>query len=325
VLPYTSAEARAQVQTLRENCARFGVELFDFDSAHRGIVHVIGPELGLTQPGMTIVCGDSPHRHPRRVRRTGLRHRHQRGRPRHGYAVPAAAQARTIAITVDGELGAGVTAKDLILHVIGVIGVNGGTGHVIEYRGTAIRALSMDERMTVCNMSIEAGARAGLIAPDEITFDYLRGRPRVPQGAGFDAAVAKWRELRSDDGACFDREVRIDAGDIRPTVTWGTHPGQVVALDGRVRPNADSDEAKARQYMGWRPARPWPGARGRGLRRQLHQLTPGRPARRCGGVARPSGASARTHAGRARFRTGQARSRSRGHRPDRAGGRCRVA
>jgi 3-isopropylmalate/(R)-2-methylmalate dehydratase large subunit len=251
VLPYTSAEARAQVQTLRENCARFGVELFDFDSAQRGIVHVIGPELGLTQPGMTIVCGDS---HTATHGAFGaLAFGIGTSEVGHVMATQCLLQRKpkTLAITIDGELGAGVTAKDLILHVIGVIGVNGGTGHVIEYRGTAIRALSMDERMTVCNMSIEAGARAGLIAPDEITFDYLRGRPRVPQGAQFDAAVTKWRELRSDDGACFDREVRIDAGDIRPTVTWGTHPGQVVALDGRVPANTDSDEAKARQYMGW--------------------------------------------------------------------------
>ncbi|QNP41541.1 3-isopropylmalate dehydratase large subunit [Lysobacter solisilvae (ex Woo and Kim 2020)] len=250
-LPYVSDAARVQVQTLRENCARFSVELFDFDSAHRGIVHVIGPELGLTQPGMTIVCGDS---HTATHGAFGaLAFGIGTSEVGHVMATQCLLQRKpsSLAITVDGALAPGITAKDLILHVIGVIGVNGGTGHVIEYRGAAIRALSMDERMTVCNMSIEAGARAGLIAPDETTFDYLRGKPRVARGAEFDAAVARWRELRSDDGAVFDREVHIDARDIRPTITWGTHPGQVVALDGRVPANDDSDEAKARQYMGW--------------------------------------------------------------------------
>ena len=250
-LPYVSGEAKQQVETLRANCARFGVELFDFDSAHRGIVHVIGPEIGLTQPGMTIVCGDS---HTATHGAFGaLAFGIGTSEVGHVMATQCLLQRKpkTLAITIDGELGPGVSAKDLILHVIGTIGVNGGTGHVIEYRGPAIRALSMDERMTVCNMSIEAGARAGLIAPDEVTFDYLRGRARVPQGAGFEAAVAHWRTLASDEGAHFDREVRIDARDIRPTVTWGTHPGQVVALDGRVPADGDSDAAKARHYMGW--------------------------------------------------------------------------
>ena len=251
VLPYANDEARHQVQTLRENCARFGVELFDFDSAHRGIVHVIGPELGLTQPGMTIVCGDS---HTATHGAFGaLAFGIGTSEVGHVMATQCLLQRKpkTLAINIDGEFGPGVTAKDLILHAIGVIGVNGGTGHVIEYRGSAIRALSMDERMTVCNMSIEAGARAGLIAPDEVTFAYLRGRERVPQGEDFDAAVARWSKFRSDDGAVFDREVRIEANDIKPTITWGTHPGQVAALDGHVPANDDSDEAKARQYMGW--------------------------------------------------------------------------
>src|SRR5580765_2278517 len=157
---------------------------------------------------------------------------------------------KTFAVNVEGRLRPGVTAKDLILAVIGKIGVSGGTGHVIEYRGEAIRALSMDERMTVCNMSIEAGARAGLIAPDDTTFEFLRGLPRVPQGAEFDAAVEQWRAFRSDDGAAFDREVHIDARDIRPTITWGTHPGQVVALDANVPADSDDDSDKARRYMG---------------------------------------------------------------------------
>ena len=250
-LPYPDAAARAQVEALRENCARFGVELFDFDSAHRGIVHVIGPELGLTQPGMTIVCGDS---HTATHGAFGaLAFGIGTSEVGHVMATQCLLQRKpkTLAITIDGELGPGVTAKDLILHVIGAIGVNGGTGHVIEYRGSTIRALSMEQRMTVCNMSIEAGARAGLVAPDETTFDYLRGRERAPQGDAFDRAAMHWRTLHSDAGAKFDREVKIDARAIRPTISWGTHPGQVVALDGRVPADGDGDVARALQYMGW--------------------------------------------------------------------------
>ncbi|HEY0502409.1 MAG TPA: 3-isopropylmalate dehydratase large subunit [Lysobacter sp.] len=251
VLPYYSDEARAQVARLRENAAKYGVELFDFDSDHRGIVHVIGPELGLTQPGMTIVCGDS---HTATHGAFGaLAFGIGTSEVGHVLATQCLLQRKpkTLAITVDGELGHGVTAKDLILHVIGVIGVNGGTGHVIEYRGSAIRALSMEERMTVCNMSIEAGARAGLIAPDEVTFAYLAQTPRAPQGDDFAHAVARWREFHSDEGAQFDREVRIDARTIQPTITWGTHPGQVAAIGARVPDARTSDDAKARDYMGW--------------------------------------------------------------------------
>ena len=250
-LPYFSEEAETQVDTLRRNCARHEVELFDFDSAQRGIVHVIGPELGLTQPGMTIVCGDS---HTATHGAFGaLAFGIGTSEVGHVLATQCLLQRKpkTLAITVDGELAPGVGAKDLILHVIGAIGVNGGTGHVIEYRGSTIRALSMDERMTVCNMSIEAGARAGLIAPDEVTFDYLATTPRAPQGADFARAVTRWRELRSDDGAHFDREVRIDARQIKPTLTWGTHPGQVAAVDARLPLARDADEGKALAYMGF--------------------------------------------------------------------------
>lgn len=250
-LPYASSEAEKQVETLRANCARHDVELFDFGSAHRGIVHVIGPELGLTQPGMTIVCGDS---HTATHGAFGaLAFGIGTSEVGHVLATQCLLQRKpkTLAITVDGELGPGVGAKDLILHVIGAIGVNGGTGHVIEYRGSAIRALSMDERMTVCNMSIEAGARAGLIAPDQTTFDYLATTPRAPQGAEFAKAVARWKELHSDEGARFDREVRIDASRIRPTLTWGTHPGQVAAVDARLPAARDADESKALAYMGF--------------------------------------------------------------------------
>jgi len=258
-LPYANPEAEAQVAKLRDNAAKFGVELFDFGSAHRGIVHVIGPELGITQPGMTIVCGDS---HTATHGAFGaLAFGIGTSEVGHVLATQCLLQRKpkTLAITIDGELGAGVTAKDLILHVIGVIGVNGGTGHVIEYRGSTIRALTMDQRMTVCNMSIEAGARAGLIAPDDTTFDFLRGTPRAPQGADFDVAVARWREFHTDAGATFDREVRIDAGDIAPTVTWGTHPGQVAAISSRIPADANSDDAKARGYMGWEAQAPLAG------------------------------------------------------------------
>jgi 3-isopropylmalate/(R)-2-methylmalate dehydratase large subunit len=250
-LPYTSDQARTQVRRLRENCARHGVELFDLDSPQRGIVHVVGPELGLTQPGMTIVCGDS---HTATHGAFGaLAFGIGTSEVGHVLATQCLLQRKpkTLAITIDGVLHPGVTAKDLILHVIGVIGVNGGTGHVIEYRGSTIRALSMDERMTVCNMSIEAGARAGLIAPDATTIGCLRDTPRAPQGEAFDVAAVRWRELCSDDGARFDREVHIDAADIQPTITWGTHPGQVVAISGRLPDTSGSDAAKARDYMGW--------------------------------------------------------------------------
>ncbi len=251
MLPYASDAARTQVETLRANAMRHGIELFDFDSAHRGIVHVIAPELGLTQPGKTIVCGDS---HTATHGAFGaLAFGIGTSEVGHVLATQCLLQRkpRTLAITVDGALGAGVSAKDLILHVIGVIGVNGGTGHVIEYRGSTIRALSMDERMTVCNMSIEAGARAGLIAPDEVTFDYLAHRPRAPHGDDFACAVVEWRTFHSDDGAHFDREVQIDARDIQPSITWGTHPGQVTAIASMLPVAGNADDAKALAYMGF--------------------------------------------------------------------------
>ena len=248
-LDYYTPDAEKQVRTLRENCVRFGVELFDFGSDHRGIVHVIGPELGLTQPGMTIVCGDS---HTATHGAFGaLAFGIGTSEVGHVLATQCLLQrkAKTLAIEVEGELGVGVTAKDLILHVIGAIGVDGGTGHVIEYRGSAIRALSMEERMTVCNMSIEAGARAGLIAPDEVTFEYLANTPRAPQGDDFARAVAHWRTFRSDDGARFDRVIRIDARTIVPTVTWGTHPGQVAGVDAKLPVANDADTQRALDYM----------------------------------------------------------------------------
>ncbi|MBS7458518.1 3-isopropylmalate dehydratase large subunit [Coralloluteibacterium stylophorae] len=248
-LPYASAASEAQVARLRENCATHGIELFDIGSAERGIVHVVAPELGLTQPGMTIVCGDS---HTSTHGAFGaLAFGIGTSEVGHVLATQCLLQRRpkTMSITVDGELAPGVGAKDLILHVIGRIGVNGGTGHVIEYRGSVIRALDMDARMTVCNMSIEAGARAGMIAPDETTFAWLARAPRAPKGEAFEAAKAEWAKLVSDPGARFDREVVIDAAAIRPTLTWGTHPGTALAVDAPVPSAADASARKGMGYM----------------------------------------------------------------------------
>ncbi len=254
--PYVNAQAEQQVRTLEANCREFGIELNGWGSDHRGIVHVIGPELGATQPGMTIVCGDS---HTATHGAFGaLAFGIGTTEVGHVLATQCLLQRKpkTLAITVEGELRPGVGAKDLILHVIGVIGVDGGTGHVIEYRGSAIEALSMEERMTVCNMSIEAGARAGLIAPDQTTFDWLRDRPRAPQGEDYERAVEQWRQLRSDDEARCDREVHIDAADITATVTYGTHPGMVVPIGARVPEARDEAERKALAYMGFSGGRP---------------------------------------------------------------------
>ena len=247
--PYVSLEAESQVAQLETNARDFGVELQGWGSAHRGIVHVIGPELGATQPGMTIVCGDS---HTSTHGAFGaLAFGIGTTEVGHVLATQCLLQRKpkSFAITVNGKLQPGVTAKDLVLHIIGTVGVNGGTGYVFEYRGSTIEALSMEERMTVCNMSIEAGARAGLIAPDATTFEYLRGRARVPHGAAFDAAVAEWSKLKTDAGACFDHEVQIDAAKIRPSVTYGTHPGMVMALDASIPAAANAQEKRALGYM----------------------------------------------------------------------------
>ena len=248
-LPYADAASERQVITLEDNCAKFGIELHGFGSGTRGIVHVIGPELGATQPGMTIVCGDS---HTATHGAFGaLAFGIGTTEVGHVLATQCLLQRRpkALAVTVDGALPDNVGAKDLILHVIGKLGMDGGTGHVIEYRGAAIRALDMEARMTLCNMSIEAGARAGLVAPDEKTFAFLRGRPKAP--ADFDAAVARWRQFASDDGAVFDRELRVDASEVRPTITWGTNPGQAIAIDHVVPHDADPLAERARRYMGF--------------------------------------------------------------------------
>jgi 3-isopropylmalate/(R)-2-methylmalate dehydratase large subunit len=247
--PYVTRQAKTQVETLRRNCAEFGIELHDWDSAHRGIVHVMGPELGATQPGMTIVCGDS---HTSTHGAFGAL-AFGIGSTEVGYvlATQCVLQRRpaTMRITVDGELNPGVSAKDLVLHLIGTIGVNGGTGHVIEYAGEAIRALDMEGRMTVCNMSIEAGAKAGVIAPDATTVEYLRGRSRVPTGEAFEQAARRWMALASDEGAVFDREIRVNAAEIAPTVTYGTDPGMVVPVDGVVPQAANETAQRALDYM----------------------------------------------------------------------------
>jgi 3-isopropylmalate/(R)-2-methylmalate dehydratase large subunit len=248
--PIKVESAARQVRELERNCREFGVELLGLDSDQRGIVHVIGPELGATQPGKTIVCGDS---HTATHGAFGaLAFGIGTTEVGHVLATQCLLQRRpkTLAIEVSGQLRGGVTAKDLILAIIGKIGVSGGTGYVIEYRGPAIAALSMDERMTVCNMSIEAGARAGMIAPDETTLTYLKGRRFAPQGAAWDRAVAQWRTLRTDDGAVFDRTVPIDADAIEPMITYGTHPGMVVPISGSVPTALDPVHAKALDYMG---------------------------------------------------------------------------
>jgi 3-isopropylmalate/(R)-2-methylmalate dehydratase large subunit len=250
--PIAIESAAKQVRQLELNCTEFGVELLNLTSDKRGIVHVIGPELGATQPGKTIVCGDS---HTSTHGAFGaLAFGIGTTEVGHVLATQCLLQtrAKTLAINVTGKLGDGVTAKDLVLAIIGRIGVGGGTGHVIEFRGPAIRALNMDERMTVCNMSIEAGARAGMIAPDEVTFEYLKGRPKAPQGAAWDAAVADWRTLVTDAGASFDREVTIDATQVEPMITWGTHPGMVAPVTGNV-PATSEDPVfdRALAYMGF--------------------------------------------------------------------------
>jgi 3-isopropylmalate/(R)-2-methylmalate dehydratase large subunit len=257
--PYANAEAKAQVAQLETNCAEFGVELHGWGSSDRGVVHVFGPELGATQPGMTIVCGDS---HTSTHGAFGaLAFGIGTTEVGHVMATQCLLQrkAKTLAIHVDGHLTAGVGAKDLILHIIGEIGVDGGTGYVIEYRGDAIEQLSMEERMTVCNMSIEAGARAGMIAPDETTFAWLKGRPRAPQGAAWDEAVARWKSLRTDDAAEYDREVRIDASKVRPTVTYGTHPGMAIAMDKPVPAARNAQEKRALDYMKAEAGKPMQG------------------------------------------------------------------
>jgi 3-isopropylmalate/(R)-2-methylmalate dehydratase large subunit len=246
---YATAQAKAQVDLLHVNCAAHGIRLHGWDSPNRGIVHVMGPEMGATHPGMTIVCGDS---HTATHGAFGaLAFGIGTTEVGHVLATQCLLQSkpRTLGIRIEGELAAGVTAKDVILHVIGAIGVDGGTGSVIEYFGSTVRAMDMESRMTMCNMSIECGARAGMVAPDQVTFDFLAGRPLAPQGADWARAVADWKSLASDPGARYDRLVEIDAARIRPSVTWGTNPGMVIAIDGLIPDRADAATRDALEYM----------------------------------------------------------------------------
>jgi len=255
--PIADPVSRKQVEVLRANCAEFGITEYPMGDPDQGIVHIIGPEQGLTQPGMTIVCGDS---HTSTHGAFGaLAFGIGTSEVEHVLATQTLPQTRpgTMAITVEGELPAGVTAKDLILAIIGTIGTGGGIGSIIEYRGSAVRGLSMEGRMTVCNMSIEAGAKAGLIAPDDVTFEYLKGRRHAPTGEDWDRAVEAWRQLVTDEGATFDKEVVLDASTLSPFVSWGTNPAQVIELSGAVPdpdsfddPSARESAARALEYMG---------------------------------------------------------------------------
>jgi 3-isopropylmalate/(R)-2-methylmalate dehydratase large subunit len=256
-------DSRIQVQTLEDNCKEFGITYFGMNDIRQGIVHIIGPEQGMTQPGMTIVCGDS---HTSTHGAFGaLAFGIGTSEVEHVLATQTLIQrpAESMRITVDGQLADGVTAKDVILAIIGEIGTAGGTGKVIEYAGNVIRDLSMEGRMTVCNMSIEAGARAGLIAPDQKTFDYIKGRPMAPQGDDWDKAVAYWSSLPSDEGATYDTEISLKAEDIAPNVTWGTSPQDVIPITGIVPdpanendPNIRASMERALKYMDLKPGTP---------------------------------------------------------------------
>jgi 3-isopropylmalate/(R)-2-methylmalate dehydratase large subunit len=263
-LPIADPISRQQVDTLRKNCKEFGIRLYDLNDLKQGIVHIIGPELGLTQPGMTIVCGDS---HTATHGAFGAiafgigtsEVEHVLATQTLGQFVPQQFELR-----VDGKLGIGVTAKDVILFLIGKISASGGTGYCLEYTGSTIRGFSMEERMTVCNMSIEAGARAGLIAPDSATFDYLRGREFAPSGKDFDAATKKWESFRGDPGAQYDKSMSFSATEIAPQITWGTNPGQVVSVmdaipdPGSFASEVDRQSAEnALRYMGLEPGKRW--------------------------------------------------------------------
>ena len=250
---YASEQAWEQVKTLMENCDRHGIVLHDWESPNRGVVHVMAPELGLTRPGMTIVCGDS---HTSTHGAFGaLAFGIGTSEVGHVLATQCLLQRKPQAmrIVIDGALGQGVSAKDLVLHVIGQVGVDIGVGHVIEFAGQAIRSLDMEGRMTVCNMAIEAGARAGLIAPDATTIEWLRGRAHCPTGAAFERAADQWLQLTSDPGARFEREIHFDAGDIAPTITYGTNPGMVVAIDQPIPDSDDPTRRKAMDYMQLQP------------------------------------------------------------------------
>ena len=331
--PITDPIAALQIQALQKNCKEFGVPLFDMDSPDQGIVHVIGPELGLTQPGMTIVCGDS---HTSTHGAFGaLAFGIGTSEVEHVLATQCLPQRKpkTMLIDVRGPLPEGVTAKDLALGIIGQIGTDGATGHVIEYAGEAVRGLSVEGRMTLCNMSIEAGARAGMIAPDETTFAYIKNRRFAPQNGDWEKTLAHWRTLPSDPGAHYDKVVEIDASKLAPFVTWGTNPGMVVAVSGRVPDlselKTDADRRAAErmlEYMGLEPGTRVEEISGRpGFHRLLHQFAPGRFARRRSrgqGASRRRESSSHGGAGIAGRETCRREGRPR---PDFPGSRLRVA
>lgn len=246
---YITAQAKSQVDTFITNCQKHGIELHAWESANRGIVHVIGPELGATQPGKTIVCGDS---HTSTHGAFGaLAFGIGTTEVGHVLATQCLLQrkAKSMRINIEGDLHDSVSAKDVILHVIAQIGVNGGTGYVIEYAGSAVRAMDMEARMTLCNMSIECGARAGMVAPDETTFEFLKGRTHAPKGDAWKTAVSDWKKLVTDEGAKFDSEVTIDAARIQPTITYGTHPGMAFAIDANIPVSNDASDKSALEYM----------------------------------------------------------------------------
>ncbi|HMH85753.1 MAG TPA: aconitase family protein, partial [Gemmatimonadaceae bacterium] len=254
------AQASAQLEQLEINCEQFGIRLFGLDDSRQGIVHVIGPEQGLTQPGMTIVCGDS---HTSTHGAFGAL-AFGIGTSEVGYVLATQTllqrQPRNMEVRIDGVLPRGVTAKDIILAIIAKVGIGGATGHVLEYTGSAIRSLGMEERMTICNMSIEAGARAGLVAPDDTTFEYIAGRPFAPAGADWDAAVVRWRGLSPDETASYDRSVQLDAASLAPMITFGTNPSMAIPIDGRVPDPSDAESRaeradldKALRYMALEP------------------------------------------------------------------------
>jgi 3-isopropylmalate/(R)-2-methylmalate dehydratase large subunit len=267
LLPLEDDLAAAQLEAMRSNAEEFGITLFEMGNRNQGIVHVIGPELGLTQPGAIIVCGDS---HTATHGAFGaLAFGIGTSEVEHVLATQTLPQRmpKTLAVEIEGELPVGTTAKDLILHVLSVIGVDGGTGHVIEYRGEAIRGLSMEGRMTMCNMSIEGGARAGLVSPDETTIAYLKDKPLAPKGAAWDEAVEAWRALATDEGAEFDRVVTIDAADILPTVTWGTTPAMSIKIGERVPRLEDAPDGATRRQ--WERSLEYMGLKGGELLEEL--------------------------------------------------------
>ncbi len=310
--------SRVQVEALESNCEEFGIPIYSLGSDRQGIVHVIGPELGATQPGMTIVCGDS------HTATHGAFGAFAVGigtsEVEHVLATQCLVQSRpkTMRIRYSGELRDGVTAKDLILATIGRVGVGGMQGHAVEYAGPAIEALTIENRLTVCNMTIEGGGRTGMIAPDETTFEYMRGRPGVPED--FDAAVEEWRKLPTEEGASFDREVEVDAADLSPMVTWGTNPGMVVEVTSKVPDPASMDSPVDREaaeralaYMDLKAGHADAGDPARaGLHRLLHQLPNLRPARGRIDGRGPQGLGRGTGDGRARVRAGQGAGRGGG-------------